>query len=1204
MVRKWNIDPALLLSVILLSNPVVANEIETDGATGKVQSQQVSFARVVSPPGSNWLTDKFSAELRLRFEIDKKGDPEFDLRLSDIGVQGRSLCNYSGFATRAMRWESVGGVKELVVNFDEIRWDGAPSFGSWLARVQQSGGLLRVWAQTPRKLLSAKIKFHPFTPDRIPQISQLQLDPNEYVKRTSTVRAIFRSDAPVSKFECQLNGGKWNVCESPHSMADLNNGWHLMSVRAFSLKGRAGPHVSQWFYVYVAPPSVTIERVLPKENPTAETTKSIWFSKAWYGGPYAFTQCRLDDGKFKTCSSPVSYKGLASGDHVAEIRLVRPLWPWLPPSLQPFALIYAEPAVHRWTVQNQALDLAWVTTPDEMSNDDKFNFEFKTNRPAETRCAVDGGAFNACLSPWVVDGLTDGTHTVEVQAWEFGVARDTLNFSWVVDRTAPELAWSLLDPADALTAKNSISGQVQTNEPADLECQFDATILASCPNPFTLEPVADGHHTIIVRARDAAGNESKIAHSWEVDSQRPGLELSLADPLTSPASTNSAKFVFSSTETSSFHCSLDEHAPVVCNSPYRVTGLGEGEHSMTVFAMDMAGNFSERKAVRWVVDTLLPLLKVERMPSDSVTTSRSATFESTANEPVQLFCSLNGDGFQSCPATWVVNGLMDGEHTAQIQAVDAAGNVSETFTSAWQVAGTAIAFIDNFDPKVSPSKSRDARASFVGTATERFECKVDAGAWTTCTSPWSQAGFSDGAHTFEVRGLNYLGEIGPSVARSWIVDGSAPILTLSSFEPAASPTTSTSMRAVFSTNKLAQTFCRRDAGAWAPCVSPWEESALVDGAHSIEIYAEDALGNRSNSVLRAWTIDTVSPVLSWVDFFPATPVSAQRGFVATFGGNRTDLNFTCALDGVSAACVSPWSGTVSSDGVHTVTISASDALGRTAAPLTKSWGVDTVKPVATIDSATPSAAITSLTTMDIRFSASEGATFVCSLDGIAELACSSPVAFTALADGAHVFAVTATDLAGNVSTTVNHNWTIDTIGPTLRILSTSPAHSPTSQRDLTVTFDAGADAVSSRCAIDGGASTNCTSPWTVSDLADGSHTVTLVSTDAAGLDSAPVSYTWDVRTTALVIENVAVTLVSKDSAVLSWTTTLPATTQSEYGQGATFDFRTPLSTDKVTVHSVTLSGLASNMLYRARALATDADGRTATSVTVTFRTLR
>jgi Big-like domain-containing protein/calcineurin-like phosphoesterase family protein/fibronectin type III domain protein len=84
-------------------------------------------------------------------------------------------------------------------------------------------------------------------------------------------------------------------------------------------------------------------------------------------------------------------------------------------------------------------------------------------------------------------------------------------------------------------------------------------------------------------------------------------------------------------------------------------------------------------------------------------------------------------------------------------------------------------------------------------------------------------------------------------------------------------------------------------------------------------------------------------------------------------------------------------------------------------------------------------------TTDASFSFSAtaaGATFQCSLDGTVLGACTSPQAFAGLADGAHTFAVQATDASANVDPTpASRTWTVDTTAPT--VTNTAPADAAT-----------------------------------------------------------------------------------------------------------------------------------------------------------------
>src|SRR5205823_11609459 len=107
-----------------------------------------------------------------------------------------------------------------------------------------------------------------------------------------------------------------------------------------------------------------------------------------------------------------------------------------------------------------------------------------------------------------------------------------------------------------------------------------------------------------------------------------------------------------------------------------------------------------------------------------------------------------------------------------------------------------------------------------------------------------------------------------------------------------------------------------------------------------------------------------------------------------------------------APCTSPASYSALGDGTHTFRLRAHDGLGNESAAAA-SWTVDATPPTVTIAGAPHSP--TSATGAALTLSASEAASFRCRLDGAAFAACTSPVTYTGLSDGAHTFRVEATD---------------------------------------------------------------------------------------------------------------------------------------------------------------------------------------------------
>ena len=74
-----------------------------------------------------------------------------------------------------------------------------------------------------------------------------------------------------------------------------------------------------------------------------------------------------------------------------------------------------------------------------------------------------------------------------------------------------------------------------------------------------------------------------------------------------------------------------------------------------------------------------------------------------------------------------------------------------------------------------PSRSRPTRPG------STFECRVDGGAWGSCSTPETTGSLADGAHTFEVRATDPAGNVDPTPAsRSFTVDTAAPDTTIDS----------------------------------------------------------------------------------------------------------------------------------------------------------------------------------------------------------------------------------------------------------------------------------------------------------------------------------------------------------------------------------------------------------------------------------------
>jgi hypothetical protein len=143
--------------------------------------------------------------------------------------------------------------------------------------------------------------------------------------------------------------------------------------------------------------------------------------------------------------------------------------------------------------------------------------------------------------------------------------------------------------------------------------------------------------------------------------------------------------------------------------------------------------------------------------------------------------------------------------------------------------------------------------------------------------------------------------------------------------------------------------------------------------------------------------------------------AASFGFISS----EAPSTFKCRLDGAAlfTNCSSPKSYSGLAEGAHTFRVRATDSAANTdPTPATRSFTVDTTPPNTSITSG-PSGTI-HVHNANFGFGSPEaGSHFQCRMDGAAFAGCTSPKAYSGLANGTHTFRARAIDKAGNVDST-------------------------------------------------------------------------------------------------------------------------------------------------------------------------------------------
>ena len=294
---------------------------------------------------------------------------------------------------------------------------------------------------------------------------------------------------------------------------------------------------------------------------------------------------------------------------------------------------------------------------------------------------------------------------------------------------------------------------------------------------------------------------------------------------------------------------------------------------------------------------------------------------------------------------------------------------------------------------------------------------------------------------------------------------------------------------------------------------------MSNGTHWFRVAAADSAGNVDPTpATRTWTIQATTstpPDTTITAQPPATTTSTSASF--SFTSTASTATFACSLDGSAfTACTSPAGYTNLTPASHTFKVAATDQAGNTdPSPATYTWTIQATPstPPDTTITAQPPATTTSTSASFSFSSASSDAAFVCSLDGSAFTACTSPAGYTNLTPASHTFKVAATDQAGNTDPSpATYTWTIQatpSTPPDTTITAQPPA--TTTSTSASFSFSSASSDAAFVCSLDGSDPSSCTSPITYSGLGVGSHTFRVAASDSAGTDPTPAAWTWTIQ---------------------------------------------------------------------------------------------
>jgi hypothetical protein len=179
----------------------------------------------------------------------------------------------------------------------------------------------------------------------------------------------------------------------------------------------------------------------------------------------------------------------------------------------------------------------------------------------------------------------------------------------------------------------------------------------------------------------------------------------------------------------------------------------------------------------------------------------------------------------------------------------------------------------------------------VGAGYSSFQCSINGGSFTACTSGSAITSQADGFRTFAVRAVDGSSVATTSASYAWTINTVAPSVT-----PVAGISgggTYAAISEAFTCSHLSySTFqCYLDAPTtFVGCANGKTFSGLADGSHTVTSSALDADNVATGNGTFSWTVKHAAPTLT------AKPASQTNSTTATFNFNETPYSTGTSFD--------------------------------------------------------------------------------------------------------------------------------------------------------------------------------------------------------------------------------------------------------------------------------------------------------------------
>lgn len=315
-------------------------------------------------------------------------------------------------------------------------------------------------------------------------------------------------------YECFLDAASRGPCTSPIALTALANGQHTFGIIATDVAGNSSTLLTHSWKISLNAPEIS-----PATPPAfSNATITINFVASSKDGLAVTSTCALNADPAAACTSSFRATNLKAGAQKLLItttdelkRTAKTTVEWIADLAPPVVTIMAQPPAF----------IGASGYPVNFTSTDALG-----SGVASCECFIDNTMPVTCESPALAAYTKDGPAVFNVACIDKAGNRSTPSkLNLVFDGTPPRIALSATYPTingTIVTFKFDLTDN--SNGAIDLYTSYDGGAPVKNPNPFTLNNVTPGRHTLTAVARDIAGNVSlDLTHTWP----KPALSLGM-----------------------------------------------------------------------------------------------------------------------------------------------------------------------------------------------------------------------------------------------------------------------------------------------------------------------------------------------------------------------------------------------------------------------------------------------------------------------------------------------------------------------------------------------------------------------------------------------------------------------------------------------------------------------------------------------------